>query len=340
MVKEEFIHSYDMIVNINSLENLAQGWNIKYSQDGYKRYLEQKDKESCVVGIVGNGNAGKCFILQKIDGVNLPLESCVSIEGLSVKYPVDLYKKIILLDTGGLDTLILVKDIGDQIKDINYKPNDAPSFNEEKVSNSKLESIVRDQQLTKQFLHNFVITHSNILIIVFNQLTCSDQKLLDKVKKDSRKRNQQIFVVHNLKSLVTKEEVETYINKVLLRSCTFSLSPLHMNNNNGDLYCDKTQNNIFYIEKRDNKSNITHLIMANNNSEAGKYYNQKTIELLRTNCDVFSDIDKFPVLEKLREHLFIVTKDLLEEQIASIEEIEIDNEKQIIKLKNRNEIVL
>ena len=39
-----------------------EGWEIKYPK-GKKEYLEKAKKKTIIIGVVGNGNKGKSFIL-------------------------------------------------------------------------------------------------------------------------------------------------------------------------------------------------------------------------------------------------------------------------------------
>ena len=62
------------------------------------------------IGVIGNSNKGKSFILSKLSKIPLPSRTSIKTEGLSIKYP-DLseYKnrRIILLDSAGLETPVL-----------------------------------------------------------------------------------------------------------------------------------------------------------------------------------------------------------------------------------------
>ena len=95
---------YDVVIDANSIENIVNGWNVEYTDEGMKRYEAKKDAKSCVVGVVGNKNKGKSFLLTKLAGMSLPSGHSITTKGLSVKYPEDKYKNIILLDTAGLET--------------------------------------------------------------------------------------------------------------------------------------------------------------------------------------------------------------------------------------------
>ena len=69
-----------------------------------------KSEKIIKIGVIGNSNKGKSFILSKLSKINLPSGTSIRTEGLSVKYPeLDLYinRKIALLDSAGLETPVL-----------------------------------------------------------------------------------------------------------------------------------------------------------------------------------------------------------------------------------------
>ena len=97
-------NAYDVVVDANSIENISNGWTVEYTDEGKKLYDSKKDEKSCVFGVVGNKNKGKSILLTKLAAVDLPSRHSITTKGLSVKYPEDKYKNIILFDTAGLET--------------------------------------------------------------------------------------------------------------------------------------------------------------------------------------------------------------------------------------------
>ena len=192
---------------------LDDGWKEEYSEEGYKRYEEKKDKESVVVSVIGNANKGKSFILTKLSDMDLPSGFEITTKGLSVKYPTIANKNIILLDTAGFQTPLVENDV--------YKlSHDKEKLKEEEYINEVTE-LSRDKQMTECLLQKFVLTQANILICVVGELTYSEQKFLNKIKRDTK--DKRLFVVHNLQNLTKKEQVEKYINEILMKSLTFKL---------------------------------------------------------------------------------------------------------------------
>ena len=196
----------------------------------------------------------------------------------------------------------------------------------------------RDKIITEFFLQNYIINSSDILIVVVGDLTYSEQKLLNKIKSElMRTKAKELFVIHNLLTYTTRKQVEKYIKEILLKSATFNL----------DLQAIPNEINKCYYEKN-TKPPIRHLLFACENSEAGDYYNQYTLDYLEKSYINITDIKPFDVLETLKERFKIVSKEILEkkegENIISnkngIDNIIFDNNKNVIKLIRPKEIKL
>ena len=56
----------------------------------------------------------------------------------------------------------------------------------------KIEDLAKDKTLTELFLQNIIITTSDLLILVFGILTYTEQKLLNRVKKELKKMSKKI----------------------------------------------------------------------------------------------------------------------------------------------------
>ena len=101
---------YDVIVSINSIKDINNGWNIKFSNRFRANYPNLINQNVLKIGIIGNSNKGKSFILSKLSKINLPSGTSIKTEGLSIKYPeMSIYKnrRITLLDSAGLETPVL-----------------------------------------------------------------------------------------------------------------------------------------------------------------------------------------------------------------------------------------
>ena len=240
---------YDIIIDINSIKNInKEGWKIIFGEKGEDKYKEHKDKELITIGVLGNNNKGKSFLLTKISQIDLPTGTNINTKGLSVKYPdLDEFsrREIILLDSAGLEMPVLKKDNNNnKIKKENEneipKKNDNEIIesndkkveknkeckpkNENEQQNKEFKENARDKIMTELFLENFIIEVSDILLIVVGKLTYSEQLLINKIKEESKKKNKAtIFIIHNLQEFRTVEQVENYITKCLLNCSTFNL---------------------------------------------------------------------------------------------------------------------
>ena len=118
---------YDIIVDIKSVKDIEKGWEIKMTEKGEKNFMNFKDKELIRIGVIGNSNKGKSFILSRISKIDLPSGTSIKTEGLSIKYPeLEGFKnrEIALLDSAGLETPVLdedrkVEEDEDEVKSIN-----------------------------------------------------------------------------------------------------------------------------------------------------------------------------------------------------------------------------
>ena len=265
-IKKDFTEFYDIIIDIKSIKGISQGWEIKKSKRAETNYDQFKKDKVIRIGVIGNSNKGKSFLLSKISKIkNLPSGTSIRTEGLSVKYPeLDTYKdrKIVLLDSAGLETPVLNEDDiyntnndtidetnnnansnsnnknnneitekekndteeGEEIEensedvntieeqnDINYKKNEISDIENVK---KQFKEKSREKLITELFLQNYIMNNSDILIIVVGIMTYSEQKLLNRIKTEilrSKLRNRPLFIIHNLITYTTIEQVEDYI---------------------------------------------------------------------------------------------------------------------------------
>ena len=263
-INPKFEEFYDIVIDINSIKKVnTEGWKVKFTENGLKKYNDYKDKDLITIGVIGNNNKGKSFLLSKISKIDLLTGTSIQTEGLSVKYPeLTGYKgrHIILLDSVGLETPVLKstnkfnekKELIPKIEDEKNKDsneNNINNENEEKEKanskekeneqdlenkdksngkeieqNKEFKENARDKLMTELFLENFIIKVSDILLLVVGKLTYSEQLLINKIKEESKKQNKgKIFIIHNLQDFRTKEQVENYIAESLLKCSTFNL---------------------------------------------------------------------------------------------------------------------
>ena len=321
---------YDVIVHIDSIKDINKGWEIKMTEEGKKVYTNFKNQDLIKIGVIGNANKGKSFFLSKISKMKLPSGTSIKTEGLSIKYP-DLkdYKnrQIALLDSAGLETPVLV----------------SKEMSDDKKKNELFKEKCREKLITELFLQNYIVYNSDILIVVVDCLSFSEQKLLMKVKKEIEraKRIMPLYVIHNLKTYTRISQVKEYIKNTLLNSATFTLVEMKI----VDMEKIESKSGVKFFEKKkdEKESNIFHLIYANEDSEAGNYYNKITLNFIVNSFQGITNNKPYDVIETIKDRFIQVYEDIIEKNDKN-EKITIesfDNSKpNLIKLKNEKEIIL
>ena len=333
--KPKFADFYDVIVHIDSIKDINKGWQIEMNQNCEQNYQKYKNEKVIKIGVIGNANKGKSFILSKISKMKFPSGFSIKTEGLSIKYPdTTLFydRRIALLDSAGLETPVLISDENQN----NINKNDL--FKEKS----------REKLITELFLQNYIMYYSDILIIVVDSLSFSEQKLLMKIKKEMEraKINTPLYIIHNLKSFTSKEQVKDYIDSSLLKSATFTLEEGHKISTKKE----EVIKGIYFYEKDKDKEKeknkerkIYHLIYANENSEAGKFYNQFTLDFIENSYQTVTDLESFDVIDTIKERYMAISKDIIEKtgNEEKITKESFDNSTpNMIKLNSDKEIIL
>jgi len=324
---------YDVIINIKSITEITKGWEIKFnSKKGKEEYDKMIKEEVLKVGVIGNGNKGKSFFLSKISDYELPTGTSIRTEGLSLKYP-DTSKNertIVLMDSAGLETPLLKNDNIDENNN-NYIKN--------------LEELAKDKTMTELFIQNFVINESDILICVVGILTYNEQKLINRIKSElnndnNNNKDRKLFIIHNLQTYVEINQVEKYIKEYLLNSITFNLKKV-----DASVYDEKKNdkiNKIFFSEIINNDKNnleIYHFIMANENSDAGNFYNNFVIEYFKDLYKTIPYFSKFPVIEKIQNFFKDISNLFIENEIKNFD-FDNNENNNLIKLNLNEKITL
>ena len=344
---------YDVIININSIKDINKGWKIEMTKKGEEKYKAYKGKDLIKIGVVGNMNKGKSFILSKLSKINLPTGTSINTRGLSVKYP-DLSdgnfnRRFILLDSAGFEKPILRSEIKmEEKKDENNKKNEEKNIklneeikikeekkeengikeghkeghkeeNDEKRNNDyqNFKAKSGDILITESFLQSFIISVSDLLLVVIDILTLSDQKLINKIKKEvkSKAETKKIFIIHNLKTYRTIKQVESYVNEILLKSLSFQLRK------DFQVTSDKEKQCIGYhfIESNLKDLSIFHLLFAADGSQAGDYFNKYTINFIEGQYSNDWKKKEFDVIEEVKTIFSEYSSKYLEKKIDFVE---------------------
>ena len=333
---------YDAIIHIDSIKDINKGWKIEMSEKGKQNYLKYKNEKIIKIGVIGNANKGKSFILSKISKMELPSGYCIKTEGLSIKYPdLETHKnrKIALLDSAGLETPVLVEKQENEKDD-----NDKRKEKNDEEKNDLFKEKCREKLITELFLQNYIIHNSDVLIVIVDCLSFSEQKLIMKVKKEIEraKRNKPFYIIHNLKTYTTVAQVEHYIENTLLKSATFSLK------NDGKI---DTENNkitdakfkFYEIQKDERSPDIFHLIYANEDSDAGKLYNPLTLNFIENIYQNITNIKNYDFIDTIKDRFISIYKEIIEkkENDQNITKESFDNSApNLIRLKDDKEIIL
>ena len=291
-----------------------------------------------IVGVVGNRNKGKSFILGKLSNYNVPQGFSIKTEGISVTFGDKDDHCIAIMDSAGQEVPLLSNAINpeedineeekNQLKEIK-EDNDNEKKKEEKAidENGLLEQCLRDKLITEKFLEEFIIHTSDILILVVGNITLSEQRILTRIKK-SLKKEKYLYVIHNLQNYQFKYQVEDYIENTLKKLYGVEITENNFLNNNGKYHSK------YYVEK---SSKITHLIFINDYCSDSDFYNVPSINFLKRTLEVVQNRTNFSVIEQCKEFLTKIQFDFLEETISKEDFAKGDNKikvnKKEIKLK-------
>ena len=342
--KQEKNDLYNIIVKLNSMDQLiTEGWKIDKTISESEETLE---KRVAIVSVLGNKNSGKSFILHLLTDKDIPNGYTVTTEGLSFIIPDNDKNKndnFILIDTAGTESPLLSeepneakeekknkkeKKVKEESKE-DKKEENKEEKKEEKTEEQIIEDMLKDRQITDYFIQKFILEKSDIFICVVGNMTLTDQKFINRIIKHYA--NKKIFIVHNLKTFIEKYQVEEYITDTLLKSLTFDLEK--------EKYFDlanpkktEEQNQYFYKQKlKENNRIIIHLIIANNDSPAGVYYNQFAIDYLNKQLRQVKEKKPFDLVKNLKEFLVTISGDIFQ---SKLEPNLISEEENIIKIKS------
>ena len=325
----KFIDFYDVIIDIKSIKDICNGWEIKMSKRAEEKYKNLANEKIIKVGVIGNSNKGKSFLLSKLSKIDLPSGTSIRTEGLSVKYPdLELFKdrKIALLDSAGLETPV-IKEENPENQNGNEKQSDKDLFKEKS----------REKLITELFLQNYIINNTDILIVVIGILTYSEQKLLNRIKTEIQraKIKKPLYIIHNLITYITVAQVKEYIDTILLKSATFNLEEGHK------ISTQKESKKGVYYYEQNYEPKIYHLIFANEGSEAGNYYNNFTLDFLEGEYQRVTDLTPYDVIETIKERFIGISKEFIEKLDNPLNKNDFDiSNNKLIKLNNINNITL
>ena len=311
------IKNYDLVLQINSIDQLEKGgWPVKFSEKGKEKYKELKNENCVIIGVSGNKNRGKSFLLKRIFGFEVKSGYFDTTEGISANFPDFKYKEegkknIIILDTAGQENP-LVRE-GDN------------SGSEEKNKmqlEDKIREIARDQLVCEYILSEFILEKATVIILVLEQLSYAEQMMLKNITQQLNDKKKKLLVIHNLMNL----------NTFKLRRCKMRLFEEKEKEN---------VNNYYYrqLDRENNNLEIYHFIFGNEDiKEIKEYYNDPLIDFIRKFVKTGYAV-KFDLIEEFRK-FFIEQSLKISDKKLNDSTLIYDENKEIISLVDIDKLKL
>lgn len=134
-----------------------------------------------------------------------------------------------------------------------------------------------ESQLADEFLLDFIIERSKELFIVVNTMTLNEQKYISNIlnKLEVRLNSQQImvYIIHNFSQVGAVEALDKMINKDILSSFQVVLAQSKKN--------DHLTYELKYFVSEKFKGQVYHFVMAKDDSQVGRIYNDQTVKWLQ-----------------------------------------------------------
>ena len=138
-----------------------------------------------------------------------------------------------------------------------------------------------------------------------------------------------LFIIHNLSTYTFIKQVENYLNNYLLNSVTFNLEEGHKIST-----IEKGKINGKYYYERKDEQKIFHLIFANEDSEAGNYYNEFTLKFIENTYQNIINPESFDIIESIKERFIELSKDIIENN-GENKKIELKDFEDTVKMKDK-----
>jgi hypothetical protein len=326
------VKKYDLVLQINSIDQLEKvGWPVEFGEKGKEKYEKLKNENCVIIGVSGNKNRGKSFLLNKISGFEVKSGHLDTTEGISANFPdfrdeEEGKKNIIILDTAGQENPLVREGDNSGSEELNKMQLD-----------DKIREIARDQLVCEYILSEFILEKATVIILVLEQLSYAEQMMLKNITQQLNDKKKKLLVIHNLMNLNTVKEIEGFIENTLLKSLTFKLRRCKMN-----LFEEKENINNYYYRQLDRENNnleIFHLIFGNEDEEEiKKYYNDPLIDFIRKFVKTGYAV-KFDLIEEFRK--FFIDQSLkISDKKLNESTLIYDENKKMISLVGINELQL
>ena len=302
---------YDAIFRCESINKLYQN---KWTYTLYNRFVERiqrrdDEKKFCTICLIGETNKGKTFLLNLL--TNNELQSGIEYKtiGISCKFANFEYETNEEDYNNEKETKFLIFDSAGRSEPLLIDPKEKAELTDEKLKN-RVEADNKDLKISEDFIKNFLISHSRIILVVVNQLTLAEQIFLYELKNDNEDKFEELFIIHNLFNFESKRDIENYINNTIIHSIYFDLSKDYFDSNELDNINEVNKPYYFTEEQKNTKGNkylIAHLFLGNINStdEWIQKNNKMTINFLKTKMQLCLAKDYFTIEKALERELIL-----------------------------------
>ena len=323
---------YDAIFKCESINKLYHDeWTYILSN----RFLERmqiKDEENrkfCTICLIGETNKGKTFLLNLLTDNKLQSGIEYKTIGISCKFTNFKYNANDLDedDIKEKEAKFLIFDSAGRSEPLLIEPELKAKLSDEELKN-RVEADNKDLKLSEDFIKNFLISHSRIILVVVNQLTLAEQIFLYELKNDNEDKFEELFIIHNLFNFENKRDIENYIDNTIVHSIYFDISKDYFETNKTDNINEINKPFYFTEEQKNAKGNqylIAHLFLGNTNStdEWIQKNNEMTIDFLKTKMQLCLAKDHFSIENRLEKELKL--HNLIDEK-TKLERLEKNND--------------
>jgi len=282
--ENKFVNHYDCQIIAESFYPLLQSesWKIEYKN--YENYRKRANQDSVCVSALGYENTGKSFMVSKVMGKVFPQGKHVKTTGLCIVYPDDDNVPWTALDTPGTNVSIKLESLKVQLKSY---------FGRKNVTQDDIQRMLYgDNILIESLLQEFVVSHTQVLLIIVGKLRRDDQRFINGIKFQKDLADKRIIIVHNLLETRDLEDVEKIIKEDIIE--TFGTQKRIVEFSSGQRHC-------VYLEEGSPK--IEHVVMAHEGSEAGDYYNENTINYIKQVIKTFPYCEKLDLVDAFYKYL-------------------------------------
>ena len=314
-----------MVVDINSIFSLKnEGWSILYNEGRKEIYKKIISEQTMKIGVLGLNNVGKSYLLSKIVKVDIPTGYSIETKGISIKYSEEnegAEKSICILDSAGFETPLIKNENKNENNNKEKKSENGNELENDLKYDYFTNELSRDKAQTERFIEQLIISLSDMLIIVIGKLTRTEQRLISRiknlVKKNETNKIKSIIIIHNLAQYHKNEEIKNHIDQYLLKSATFNLKK--------QIYIGdkKYENKYYYVEDNEQDDlEIFHYIMAKEGTEAGKEYNNFTMDLIKSQFNSFNQRKKINIPEEIIKLFSQLSTEILGEKMECVKKDE------------------